>query len=151
MEGHLPPFSTISVHTNTSVKGHCMHIHMLIEPMPGPQLPTVVVPMVTYVELYPASLSVPICLCNLGTHSIEIPTKTVVGQVMPANQVPPVVLLTRSAEKSDSKPQKGLVLEALDLQGLKQWPTPEQEQARELLSNGNTCLPTVTWTRAKLL
>ena len=31
------------------------------------------------------SLSVPICLCNLGTHSIEIPTKIVVGQVVAVN------------------------------------------------------------------
>ena len=44
----IPPFSTISVHTNTSVKGHCMWVHVLMEPMPDPQLPTAVVPMMTY-------------------------------------------------------------------------------------------------------
>ena len=43
---------------------------------------------------------------------MEIPTKTVVGHVASANQVPPG---------------------ALDLQGLKEWPKPEQKQARELL------------------
>ena len=52
---------------------------------------------------------------------------------MPANQVPPVVLPTRTSEDTDSKPQKGQVLEALDLQSLKEWPKPEQEQTRELL------------------
>ena len=44
----IPPFSTISVHTNTSVKGYCMQVHMLTELMPGSQLPAVVVPTVTY-------------------------------------------------------------------------------------------------------
>ena len=68
-------FCTISVHTNTSVKGHCMWVHMLTEPMPGLQLPTAVVPMVTYGELHLGSSRVPICLCNLGTHSIQIPVK----------------------------------------------------------------------------
>ena len=75
-----------------------MWVHVLMEPMPGLQLPAVVVLMVTYRELHSGSSRVPICLCNLGTFSIEIPTKTVVGQVVPANQVPLVVLLTRTSE-----------------------------------------------------
>ena len=44
----IPQFSTISVHGNTSVRGHCMWVHVLKEPTPGPQLPTTVVPTVTY-------------------------------------------------------------------------------------------------------
>ena len=64
---------------------------------------------------------------------MEIPTKTLAGQVALANQVPPVALLTRTSEKSNNEPQKGWVLEALDLHGLKEWPKSEQEQARELL------------------
>ena len=108
----IPPFSTISVHTNSSVRGHCMWVHMLTEPTQGPQLPAVVVPMVTYGELHPGSLRVPICLHNLDAYSIEIPTKTVVGQVVPAKQVPPVVLPTRTSEESKSNPQKGWVLVA---------------------------------------
>ena len=129
----IPPFSTISVHANSSVKGHCMWVHVLMEPMPGPQLPAVVVPMVTYRELHLGSLRVPICLHNLDTCSMEIPGKTVVGQVAPANQVPWVVLLMRTSKDSNGRPQKGWVLEILDLQGLKEWPKLEQEQARELL------------------
>ena len=84
-----------------------MWVHMLMEPMPGPQLPAAVVPVVTYGELHPGSLRVHICLHNLGTHSIEITTKTVVGQVGLANQVPLVVLLTRPSEDFNSNPQKG--------------------------------------------
>ena len=110
-----------------------MWVNMLMELMPGPQMPTVLVPTVTYGEVHPGSLRVPICLHNLGTHSIKIPTKTVVGQVMPANQVPLVVLPTRTSEESNSNPQKGWVLEVLDLQGLREWPEHEQEQVRELL------------------
>ena len=79
----IPPFSTVSVHANSSVKGHCMWVHMLMEPMPGPQLPTEVVLMVTYVELHPGSSRLPTCPCNLSAHTVEIPSKTVVGQVAP--------------------------------------------------------------------
>ena len=64
---------------------------------------------------------------------MEIPAKTVVGQVIPANQVPLVVHPTRTAKETTTKAPKGWVLEALDLQGLKEWPESEQKQARELL------------------
>ena len=65
--------------------------------------------------------------------TVEIRAKTVVGQVMPAKQVPPVVHLTRTTKETVAKTPKGWVLEALDLQGLKEWPESEQKQARELL------------------
>ena len=65
--------------------------------------------------------------------AIEIPAKTMVGQVIPANQVPLVVHLTRTAKETAAKVPKVWVLEALDLQGLKEWPESEQRQARELL------------------
>ena len=100
---------------------------------PGPPLPVAMVPTVTYGELNLGSLRVTICLHNFSVCSIEILAKTVVGHIVPANQVPPVVLPTRISEESDSNPQKRWVLEALDLQGLREWPKPEQEQARELL------------------
>ena len=129
----ITPFSTLSVHSNTTVRWHCMQVHVLTEPMPGPQLPTAVVPTVTYRELHLGSSWVLICLCNLSAHSMKIPTKTVVGQVMPANLVPLVVLPTGTSEESNSNPQKGWDLEALDLQGPSKCPWPEQEQARELL------------------
>ena len=64
---------------------------------------------------------------------MEIPTKAVVGQVVPANQVPPVVHPPRTTEETHNKSQKGLVLETLDLQGLNKWPESEHRQARELL------------------
>ena len=99
-----------------------MWVHVLMEPMPGPQLPTVVVPTATYGELHLGSSWISICLHNLSTHSIKIPAKTVVDQVMTANQVPLVVLLTQTPEESNS-----------NLQDLEEWPKPEQEQARELL------------------
>ena len=56
-----------------------------------------------------------------------------VGQFVPANQVSLVVHLTRTTEETSNKASKGWVLEALDLQGLTEWPESEQEQARELL------------------
>ena len=118
------PFSTVSVHAN-SVKGHCMWVHVLMEPILGPQLPTAVVPTATYGELHPGSSRVPISLHNLSAHTIEIPTRAVVGQVVPANQVPPVVHQTRSTKESHNKPYKAWILEALGLQGLNEWPEPE--------------------------
>ena len=102
----IPPFSTINMHTNISVKGHCMWVHVLMELMTGPQLPTAV--MVTYRELHLGS-GVPICLHNLGAHSIKIPAKTMVGQVRPVNQVPLVVLPIRTSGVSNNT-QRGMDL-----------------------------------------
>ena len=116
------PFSTINVHASTSVKGHCMWVHVLTEPTPGPQLPAAVVPTVTYGELHPGSLREPICLCNLSACIMEIPTKAMVGQVAPANQVPPVVHPTRTTKETSNKASKRWFLEALVLQGLTEWP-----------------------------
>ena len=73
-----------------------MWVHMLVGPTPGPQLPISVVPTVTYGELHPGSSWVPTCLQNLSAHSVKISTKAVVGQVLPANQVPLVVLLVET-------------------------------------------------------
>ena len=110
-----------------------MKVHVLTEPVLGPQLPAAVVPLATCGELQPGSLRVPVCLCNMSACAMEIPAKTVVGQVIPANQVPLVVHLTRTAEETIAKTPKGWVLEALHLQGLKEWPESEQKWARELL------------------
>ena len=120
---------------NAGVKGHCMKVHVLMEPALGPQLPAAVVPIATYGELHPGSSRVPICLCNMSSCPVEIPAKTVVGQVIPTNQVPLMVHPTRTTVETNtnSKVPKGWVLEALDLQGLKEWPESEQKQAQELL------------------
>ena len=79
----IPLFGTVNVCASTSVKGHCMWVHVLTELMPGPQLPASVVPMATYGELHPRSSRVPICLHNLSTYTMEIPAKAVVEQVVP--------------------------------------------------------------------
>ena len=128
-----PPFQTMTVKGNAGVKEHCMKVHVLTEPALGPELLAAVVPIATYGELHPGSLRVPICLCNMSSHAMEVQAKTVVGQVIPTNQVPLVVHLTRTTTETYTKSPKGWVLEALDLQGLQEWPELEQEQARELL------------------
>ena len=106
----ITPFSTVSVYASSNIKGHCIWVHVLTELTPGPQLPVAVVPTVTYGELHLGSSRVPICLHNLSAHTVEIPAKTVVGQVASANQVPLVVHPTRTSEGSNCKPQKGWVL-----------------------------------------
>ena len=103
-EGHHSPIQHSKCSHQFQCQGHCMWVHVLTELMAGPQLPTAVVPTVTYGELHPGSSRVPICLCNLSTHAMEIPAKTVVGQVAPANQVQLVFLPTRTYEKSNNKP-----------------------------------------------
>ena len=127
------PFGTINVQANTSVRGQCMQVHVLMELVLDPQLPAAVVPTATYGELHPGSSRVPVCLHNVSDHAIEVPTKAMVGQVVPANQVPLVVHPTRTANETNNQASKGWVLEALDLQGLTEWPESEQTQARELL------------------
>ena len=129
----IPLFHTVKVGANTSVKGQCMKVHVFTEPVLSPHLPASVVPIATYGELHPGFSRVPVCLCNLSTHAMEKPAKTVVGQVIPANQVPLVVHPTRTTEETVTTVPKEWVLEALDLQGLREWPESEQKQARELL------------------
>ena len=121
----IPPFQTLNIKADASVKGHCMKVHVFMEPVLGPQLPAAVVPIDTYGMLHPGSSRVPVCLCNMSAHAMEIPAKTVVGQVIPTNQVPPVVHPTRTAKETITKVPKGWILEALDLQGLKEWPESE--------------------------
>ena len=116
----IPPFQTLNIKANASVKGHCMKVHVPTEPVLSPQLPAAEVPIATYGELHPGSSMVPVCLHNMSAHAMEIPAKTVVGEVIPANQVPLVVHPTRTAEETIAKTPKGWVLEALDLQGLKE-------------------------------
>ena len=108
----IPPFQTINIKANAGVKGHCMKVYVLMEPVLGPQLPAAVVPIATYGELHPGSSRVPVCLHNMSTHAIEIPAKIVVGQVIPANQIPPVVHPTRTAKETTTRAPKGWVLEA---------------------------------------
>ena len=135
MEGHHPPIQ----HSKCACKFQCQRTRspVVYSGSTGGDLWIITswVLKGTYLsaELHPGSSRVPICLQNLSTHSVEIPTKTVVGQVAPANQVPPVVLPTRTSKESNDKPQKEWVLEVLDHQGLKEWPKLEQKQVRELL------------------
>ena len=76
-----------------------MKVHVLTGPALSPQLPAAVVPIATYGELHPGSSRVPVCLPNMSTHAMEIPAKTVVGQVIPANHVPPVVHPTKDCQR----------------------------------------------------
>ena len=140
----IPPFQTLNIKANASVKGHCMKVHVLTEPVLSPQLPAAVVPIATYGELHPGSSRVPVCICNMSAHAMEIPAKTVVGQVIPANQVPPVVHPTRTAKETITKAPKGWVLEALDLQGLKSGLNQSRNRLGSYCSNGNTYLHTAT-------
>ena len=110
-----------------------MWVLVLMELMPGPQLPAAVVLTATYEQLHLGSSRVPICMHNLSAHTMDIPTKAMVKQVVPANQVPRVVHPTRTSKELHNESHKGLVLEVQDLQDLKEWPESEQKQARELL------------------
>ena len=129
----IPPFGTINVWANTSVRAHCKWVHVLAELALSPQLSVAVVPIATYGELQPGSSRVPVCLHNLSACAVEVPAKAMVGKVVPANQVPPVVHLTRTAKETDNQASKGWVLQALDLQSLTEWPKSEQKQARKLV------------------
>ena len=62
-----------------------------------------------------------------------VPTKAIVGKVTLAKEVLPVVLLMETLGSSACSPQKGWILEELNLQALEEWPEAEQQQARQLL------------------
>ena len=72
-----------------------------------PQLPAAVVSAATYGQLHPGSSRAQVCLCNLSTHVMEVPAKTIIGQIVPANQVPQVVHPTRTAAETKYLAPKG--------------------------------------------
>ena len=112
-------FSTASVHVNTTVKGHCMLVHVLMELRLGPQLPAAVVLTATYGKIASWVLKdmyLPVQLVLL----------TVVGQAVPANQVPVVVHPPRTTKSHITNYKRDGSWEALDLQGLNKWPESEQ-------------------------
>ena len=110
-----------------------MQVHVLTEPVLGPQLPVAVVPAATYGELHPGSPRVPVCLCNLSACAVDVPVKWLYGRLCL-----PIKYLQWSTrpellQRPITQHKRGGVFEALDLQGLKEWPESEQKQARELL------------------
>ena len=82
----IPPFGTVSIHSNTGVQGHYMWVHMLAKPTQGPQSPVSMVPTATYGELHLGSSCIPICLRNLSAQPTEVSTRVIIGKVTPANQ-----------------------------------------------------------------
>ena len=90
-------------------------------------------------------------LHNLSTQTMEILTKAVIGQVAPANQVPLVVLATRTSRESNPEPQKGWSWRPWTSKASKNGPNQSRSRPESCCLNGNTCLHAVTWTWAKLL
>ena len=128
----IPQFSTVSVHANSSVKGYCMWVHVLMELMPGPQLSAAVVLTVTYGEFHLD----PQGYLSACTTWVPVPWKF--PQKLWLDRLPlPTKYHQKSTQpglpKSHNKLQKGWVLEALALQCFQEWPESEQKQARELL------------------
>ena len=141
----IPPFGTVSVHVNSSIKGHCMQVHVLTEPAPGPQLPAAVVPMVTYGELHPGSSRVPICLHNLSTCTMEIPIKAVVGQITPANQVPLVVHQLVLLKSQTTNPKRDGPWRLWSCKVSRNGQNQSRNRPESCCcSNGSTCLHVVT-------
>ena len=56
-----------------------MQVHVLMELALSPQLLAAVVPTDTYGELHPGYSRVPVFLCNLSAHTMDMPTKMVIG------------------------------------------------------------------------
>ena len=120
----FPHFSTINVWANTSAKGHSMWVQSwcLVPSCQQQWYPQQ--PMGNY-TLVPQGCQ---SACATWVPMLwKYPLKTLIGQIVPANQVPPVVHPTRTATETKYPEQKGWVLEALDLQGLVEWPESEQK------------------------
>ena len=111
-----------------------MWVHVFAEPAQDPWLPASIAPAAMYGKLHMGSSQVPICLRNQGACPIVVPARVIIGNIAPANQVPPVTLPAEILGGPASGSQKDWILDELNLQGLDVWPTNEQRQARELLT-----------------
>ena len=136
---------------NTSVRGHCMQVHVLVELMLSPKLQPAVVPTATYGELHPGSSRVPVCLCNLSAHTVEMPTKAWLDRLFLPTKYHWLTTQPGSQEKKVIKPQKDgsrrLWTSRVSQSGLNQ----RRNKLGSCCSNGSTCLHTVIWTWIKLL
>ena len=145
------PFGTVNVQAKTSVKGHCMRVHVLTELALSPQLPASVVSTATYRELHPGSSRVPVCLHNLSACAIKVPTKTIIGQIVSVIRylwwsTQPGLLQRQNTQHKKDECWRLYTSKAL-LSGLSQ----SRSRPGSCCSNGSTCLHTVTWIWAKLL
>ena len=146
------PFITVSVHANTSVKGHCMQVHVLTEPMPGPQLPAAVVPTVTYGEFHHWSSRVPICLHNLSTNAIENSHKSCGWTVCPCQPSATISPPNQNICKSHITNHRGMGLGGLGPPRSQRVARIRTETGQRVTApNGSTCLHAATWTWGKLL
>ena len=108
-----------------------MGVDMLVEPTPGPQLPTLVTSGVFSGTHLFAKFKCSFCQ---NPHQ---------GSGWPGHAGQPSTTSGPPRGNfggSPCNPQNGWLLDALDLQGLGEWPEAEQEQARELLLKQNTYL-----------
>ena len=76
----------------------------------------------------------PICLRNLSSHPTVIHMKIIVGKLTPANQVPLAIPVMGTFRVSSHDSKKGVILDELDLQGLRNWSKGEWKQTGESLT-----------------
>ena len=145
-------FSTINVWANTSVRGHCMWVHVIMELMLCPQLPAAVVPTATYGELHPGSFkgtSLPAqleCLCcgntqkSCGWTGCPFQPNTNGGLPNQDCQRDKQTSIKRMGLGGSRPPRS-------HRDGLSQ----NRNRIGSCCSNGSTYLHTVTWIWAKLL
>ena len=119
----------------------------------SPQLLVAVVPTATYGELHPGSSRVPVYLHNLSTCAIEVPTKTIMGQMVSCLPIKYLQWLTTwpgLPQRPNTQHKRDGFLVALDLQGLKEWPESEQKHDQGAVAQmGAPGLHTATWILGK--
>ena len=136
----VPPFGHKAIHgkVNLVLHGHKMNMmtHGLEKSLPSPPLGIDV--QTVYATLADGSNRVTVVLRNNTRDWLEIKKGIPIAQMVAANEIPKVTNLL-SAEEPKEQPilteaeRQDLLLEKLDLTGLKAWPEDQVEKAHSLL------------------
>ena len=119
----------------------------MVDGLPG-QYQCTLAPVQTYTVLKPGSTRIKFGLRNLSAQAVTIKSKTSVARFVAANAIPDMLALSekeenQGAKRGDPMPplseKKGNeLLQKLDLSGILQWTTEQQEQVCNLfLEFGN--------------
>ena len=136
----VPPFGHKVIHGSVSLVLQGYRINVMTHGLEkrSPLLPLGIDVQSTYATLSTGSNRVAVVLRNNTRDWIEIRKGMPVARVVATNQVPRVID-TISADKPKEQPtlmqteRQALLLDKLDLSGLKAWPTEQVEKARGLL------------------
>ena len=136
----VPPFGHKAIHSKVNLVLHGYKMNVMTHGLEkwSPSLPLGIDVQTVYATLADGSNRITVVLRNNTRDWLEIKKGVPVARMVTANEVPKVTNLfsteqTKEQSSLTETERQDLLLEKLDLSGLKAWPQEQAEQARSLL------------------